>query len=303
MINTYDFLKSIIDAMTEHIVVINKEGDIIFVNKSWIQFGLENNILINNNWEKINYLEVCDKSTSMGDNFGKKASEGIRNVINSKQSSFYFEYPCHSPNQKRWFMMIVTPFKINETNYFVISHQNITERKLDEERVLSLSNIDGLTSIANRRRFDEFLNDEWNRCLRLKMPITLAVLDLDHFKLLNDTYGHQTGDNCLRKVGQVIKQFTRRPSDICARYGGEEFAIVFGDITLEKTIRIIEELIIAIKKLNIPNVNSPTKQILTVSIGLATMYPDNKNNQKDLFEAADKQLYRAKKNGRNQFLY
>lgn len=93
--------------------------------------------------------------------------------------------------------MRVTPFQVHNNDYFVISHQNITERKLAEEEVRNLARIDGLTGIPNRRTFDEFLCDEMKRCARLNKPICLAVIDVDHFKLLNDTYGHQSGDGCL----------------------------------------------------------------------------------------------------------
>jgi diguanylate cyclase (GGDEF)-like protein len=197
-------------------------------------------------------------------------------------------------------MMRVTPFSLQHHFFYVISHQNITERKLAEEKMLNLSRLDGLTRIANRRYFDEFLQEEWRRCARLKLPISLAMIDLDHFKLLNDTYGHQAGDDCLRKMGTVLKKIARRPGDLCARYGGEEFAVVLGNTGSESALMLMNELLDDIRGLNIPNRHSPVMPTLTASIGLMTMCPEPKSNENMLIEAADEQLYCAKESGRNR---
>jgi diguanylate cyclase (GGDEF)-like protein/PAS domain S-box-containing protein len=300
MIESYNFLRLVIDTIAEHIVVIDDEGTILFVNKAWEAFGHRNSCLIDEPWNTVNYIKVCDQAAAMGDDFGTKAARGIRSVINGEKDNFYFEYPCHSPDDKRWFMMRVTPFMIEDNNYCVISHQNITERKLAEEKVLNLSRIDSLTDIPNRRCFDNFLNTEWKRCNRQGLPISLALIDLDHFKLINDTYGHQAGDRCLKLVGDVLKEFSKRPSDICARYGGEEFVIVYGNTDLEEAKVLVEKALNKIRLLNIPNENSPTLPTLTVSVGLATMRPREHNNQSDLIKESDKSLYSAKNNGRNQ---
>ncbi len=303
MVDSDKFLKSILDTITDNIVVIDKKGDIQFVNSSWITFCQNNNCSIDNNWEGVNYLTVCDESAAIGDEYALKVREGIGKVINSEEKLFYLEYPCDSPDEKRWFMMMVTPFQLGDRSYYVIVHHNITERKLTEEKILNLSRIDDLTCIPNRRFFDEFLNSEWSRCTRLHLPITLAMIDIDHFKLLNDTYGHQTGDECLRKIGTVLKNFVRRPGDICARYGGEEFAIILSNTAIEKAVYLMNKLLDEIRELEIPNEKSPVKPILTVSIGLATMYPDSQTHEEELIKAADELLYSAKENGRNQLVF
>lgn len=228
MENSHEALRLILDSITEHIVVIDDMGTIQYANKSWSDFGSKNACSVGVNWRGINYIDECDKAAAMGNDFGEKARNGILSVINKEMPAFYFEYPCHSPDEKRWFMMRVTALQMSCQDYFVISHQNITERKLAEEEVKNLARLDGLTDIPNRRAFDEFLYNEWRRCLRLKLPISLAIVDLDHFKLLNDIYGHQSGDECLIKIGALLKEFASRPGDICARYGGEEFALVWG---------------------------------------------------------------------------
>ncbi|WP_372880760.1 diguanylate cyclase [Psychromonas sp.] len=303
MIESYEFVKSLLDTITDHIAVIDNKGDILFVNKSWYSFGQNNACIIDETWKDINYLSECDKAAAMGDDFGIKAASGIRSVIKAETERFYFEYPCHSPDQERWFMMRVTGFTIQGAHRFVISHQNITERKLAEQEVLKLSRIDGLTNIANRRYFNEFLESEWRRCHRLSMPISLALIDLDYFKLLNDTYGHQTGDECLKAVADVLKKFDKRPGDICARYGGEEFVIVCGGTPLEQAKILVEKLLNEICLLKIPNENSPMLPTLTASIGLAAIVPDKDSCVSMLIKKADDSLYLAKKNGRNQICF
>lgn len=303
MNNSPYFLKSILDTITAHIAVIDKLGTIQYVNLNWEKFAQNNDHILKSSWDNINYLEACDKAALMGEELAKQAADGIRKVINNEQELFYIEYPCHSPDEARWFMMRVTKFQLEEQTYFVLSHDNITERKLAEEKALDLARFDGLTNIANRRYFDEFFNDEWNRCLRLNMPITLAMIDLDYFKSLNDTYGHQAGDECLKKIATVLKNFAKRPSDICARYGGDEFILVLGNTDLETSEVMINKLRDAICELKIPNINSVIIPTLTLSIGLATMYPNDKTTKEDLIKAADTELYRSKELDRNQVCY
>lgn len=303
MIQSYDFLKMVLDSVTEHIVVIDKAGAIQFVNRGWVAFGRQNNSPVYDDWGGINYLDVCDRSAAMGEELGKKAAEGIRKVISNELSLFYFEYPCNSPEEKRWFMMRITPFIINETDYYVISHQNITERKLAEEAVENMARIDGLTKIPNRRTFNEFLSSEWKRCARMKQPLSLAIIDIDHFKKLNDRYGHQTGDECLVKIGGILKSFARRPADLSARYGGEEFAIIMGDTRSEHAAELMNRLLQAVAELKIPNEDSPVRPTVSVSVGLATVVPAAGITEKELIEAADKLLYTAKKGGRNRVAY
>jgi len=302
LIESSAFLKSVLDTITEHVVVIDRNGDIQYVNRSWVRFGRDNNCLIGV-WDGINYLAACEKSAAMGDEFGLEAGEGIKKIIAGEQEGFYFEYPCHSPAEIRWFVMRVTSFQLEENVYYVISHQNITERKLAEEKVLSLSRLDGLTNIANRRYFDEFFHNEWERCARLNMPISLAIIDVDYFKLLNDTYGHLVGDECLKKIGNTLKRFSRRPGDICARYGGEEFSMVFGNLGIDASLDIVNKLLEAIRELKIPNEKSPISPTITVSIGLATMHPRDHIDEKQLITIADKLLYAAKDSGRNRIVY
>ena len=293
-----EFLNSVLDSISENIVVIDASGVIQFVNTPWCNFG--NASKTGTEWQGLNYLCECDKASAMRDEFGAKAADGIRNVLNGRQPEFYLEYPCHSPEEQRWFMMRVSRLKWHQEDYFVLVHQDITERKLAEEKVSALARIDGLTGIANRRAFDEFMHEECRRCMRLEKPISLAVVDLDHFKLLNDTYGHQTGDDSLRQVASLLQESVNRPGDICARYGGEEFVLVWGDTPLEKARQLMTQFVKRLADARILNAPSPESDYLTASVGLAETVPTSDSDEHRLIEHADHMLYTAKQNGRNR---
>lgn len=303
MFQTYEFLKSVLNTMKEHVVVIDSNGAIVYVNEAWVMFGINNDYPVGDYWRGTNYLAVCDKSAKKGDKIAIEAAEGIRKVINNKEKLFYIEYPCHSENERRWFMMRVSAFKLKNKAYYVISHENITELKLAEEKILNLSRIDVLTNIPNRRYFNEFFEEEWKRCIRFKLPLSLAMIDIDHFKLLNDTYGHQAGDECLKKIGETLGKFGRRPDDIVARYGGEEFIMALGNTTIENSLKIVNELSNLINDLKIPNKKSSVIPTVTVSIGLSTVYPNENINKEELIKHADILLYKAKESGRNKVIY
>lgn len=297
---SYDFFKLVLDSLPNQIVVIDSLGEIVFSNKVWDDVAKENGSELLE-WRGINYLSVCENAALTGDEISAEVSVGIQAVMNGKQPSFYYEYPCHGINEKRWFMMRVVAMHYQANDYFLITHHNITERKLSEEAVRDLSRIDALTSIANRRYFNTFFKAEWRRCLRSKLRFTLAMVDIDHFKLLNDTYGHQKGDEVLIQFAAVLNDFCRRPGDLCARYGGEEFALIWTDIDHEEAVTLAEDLLTQVESLEIANEHSPTKPILTTSIGLVSVYPQGMNELEILAEA-DELLYEAKQQGRNRLV-
>lgn len=292
-------LQKVIHSLSDHIAVLDSEGCIVFTNQAWNRFGAENSCCQESGWEGVNYLEACDEAARTGDEFGKHAAIGIAKVIRGEER-FQLEYPCHSPSEKRWFLMNVVGLEHDRCRYVAISHVNITLRKLAEEHAYNLSMTDGLTGLFNRRHFDNFLSDEWKRCARLRLPLTVAMIDIDHFKLLNDSYGHQYGDQCLIKVAGVLKGYARRPSDICARYGGEEFVLVFGNCTTDMMRQELDKLMDEIRGLQLPNANAPTAGTVTVSIGVSTQYPLPRTKESIAVGEADAALYKAKQGGRNR---
>ncbi|MEB3279897.1 MAG: diguanylate cyclase [Lyngbya sp.] len=157
-----------------------------------------------------------------------------------------------------------------------------------------LATFDGLTQIANRRYFDNYLDQEWKRSQREQYPLSLLLLDVDHFKLYNDTYGHQAGDECLQKVAKAIQQTLKRSSDLVARYGGEEFVILLPNTKAQGAIQIAEDIHSAIQQLALEHSRSSVSQFVTVSIGISTTIPSSHSRFEALVSRADKALYKAK---------
>jgi len=164
--------------------------------------------------------------------------------------------------------------------------------------ILSLT--DGLTNIANRRAFDETLDREWRVCKREQLPVSLLYIDIDLFKNYNDHYGHQSGDECLKKIAKIIDHNARRPTDLAARYGGEEFVLLLSKTDSESASKIANALINEINQVRYPHEKSDVANHVTLSIGVATLTPSDKISYEQLIKLADRALYRAKHEGRNR---
>jgi diguanylate cyclase (GGDEF)-like protein len=287
----------VINSLDEQIAVIDRAGTILDVNFAWTQFGGENGLSSNYAWEGSNYFKVLSAAAAGGDKLAGEARQGILDVVSGKSVSFYFEYPCHSPDEKRWFMMRVSRLKDDSRSLFVISHQNITQRKFAEERAEHLAMHDPLTGLANRRYFNLFLNSELRRSIRNRSAISLIELDVDYFKDYNDEFGHLVGDQCLTNVGQTLLEFSRRPSDLAARLGGDEFALILGDTDFAESHKVAEAILNSIRDRRM--VFGESKQV-TVSVGVASVIPHEQQSEDFLLQEADKALYRAKLAGRNR---
>ncbi len=177
----------------------------------------------------------------------------------------------------------------------------LTERKLRDanEQLSELSIRDALTGLYNRRHFDAVLDTEWRRSRRASSSIALLMVDVDCFKMLNDTYGHQRGDDCLRDIARVIEAQPRRSHDIAARYGGEEFAVLLPGAELPGALKVAESIRQAVRELNLENTGSFAGKI-TVSIGVCCRSPLMAESFEFLMREADKALYRAKELGRDR---
>ena len=165
-----------------------------------------------------------------------------------------------------------------------------------------LTLIDGLTGIANRRHFDEFLEKEWHRNMRDNKPVSLIMGDVDFFKNYNDRYGHQAGDDCLKQIAAILNNIAKRPGDLAARYGGEEFAVILSGTDLKQAGALAENTNKKLKETRIPHSDSQAADYVTLSLGVASIIPRHGTKPYDLIKAADKGLYKAKNSGRNQVI-
>jgi len=255
--------------------------------------------------------------------FPKNIAEKIINhnqrIFQSKQAKkIEFTFSNHM-GEDRLLLINQTP-KLNEqgeVEYLVCSAEDITEQRLAEkklkesheaykklsEKLREAAITDELTSLPNRRGFNQQLSKEWKRTGRTHQPLTVMIMDIDYFKYYNDSKGHLAGDKLLQKVADTLKNVFKRPSDYFARYGGDVFVAVIPDTDWVGGIKLAEACRKTLAKLKIPNTSAPYLNHVTISVGIATVEPSEDKNSEELLKTADRALYKAKNNGRNRTEY
>ena len=204
-----------------------------------------------------------------------------------------------------------------EIMYAIATFQDITQRQhiererirfaqveallqKDKQKLLQLVTFDSLTQVANRRKFDEYLGQEWQRLAREQTSLALIMVDVDYFKPYNDYYGHQAGDNCLKQIAVAIQQAIKRPADLVTRYGGEEFAVILPNTDIAGATKVAEEIQANVHTLKLNHQESKVSQYVTLSLGAASLVPVLSKSPSNLVMAADLALYKAKKLGRDR---
>ena len=177
--------------------------------------------------------------------------------------------------------------------------KNHLKMKRYQDLLENLSNVDGLTGIPNRRRFDEYLAREWRRARRTQKDLSVIIMDIDQFKNFNDVHGHLQGDECLRRVAALFQQTPKRPADLVARFGGEEFVVLLPETGLDPALKMAETIRAAVEELAIPHETPEGRSAVTISCGVACITPDAESAPEDLLDAADRMLYQVKNSGRN----
>ncbi|MEL6129635.1 MAG: diguanylate cyclase [Cyanobacteria bacterium J06627_3] len=215
----------------------------------------------------------------------------------------------HKQGNWRWMLCRETIFKWNQDGTplqllgtatdITVHKKNAEALQQQNQELTALARVDALTQIANRRAFDEFLSNAW--AARNHTPLTLILCDIDYFKLYNDTYGHQAGDECLRLVAQALKKAVKRQPDLVARYGGEEFAVVLPNTALAGAKHVAQTIQTTVQALDIEHRLSTVKPYVTISLGIATVSSTANGSPQELIAAADQGLYQAKSEGRAQF--
>lgn len=281
--------ESILNSLRDQICLIDAAGMICFVNDEWKRFAERNGGTLSDSFLGMNYLEQCKNEAAV--------HQGLQAILNGDLDCFNHEYPCHSPTKKRWFLMQATPLQANKEGIegAVIRHVDITKQKILELQLKDYAEKDPLTSLYNRRYFEEQLEKEVDRALQRGSYLALLYIDTDNFKEINDAYGHPAGDQVLKALAFQITQATR-PSDIAARIGGDEFAILLPDTDKAQLTVIAERLSLYIQHVKVREQGCPID--VTVSIGGKSFKDNFPLNA--MVKWVDKALYSAKARGKNQ---
>ena len=293
------FVKSTIDALSEHICVIDATGKVLAVNKAWRNFGSENGGLPAIAWDETNYLDVCDRSAASGIEDAHLFAAGVRAVLRGEQAEFTLEYPCNSATEERWFLARVTRFAMDGPVRVVVSHENITAARLAQSNLSYLAHYDSLTGLPNRLLFYDRLKHELLQAERSNWTLAVMFIDLDNFKIVNDTLGHSAGDKLLQQASSRIVDCLRG-NDTVGRLGGDEFGLFLPDLTSTQDAAMVAEKIML--SLSAPFQINGAESYVTCSIGI-TIYPIDGSDADLLVCSADTAMYRAKQQGRNNCQY
>ncbi len=276
--------------------------------------------LVNKQWEKTTGLgRAAVIGNTDGMLFSAETARGFGEAdakVMELGEMQQFEESLEDASGKRFFLSIKFPLRdthgeirgtcgistdITDRKHYEVQIKDLASQlEVERDHARIIAKFDALTTLANRGTFDESLATEFARAKRTGAPLSLIMIDVDHFKKFNDSCGHLAGDDWLRQVGEAVKDAVRRPGDTAARYGGEEFALILPETHRRGALAVAERLRLAIAELDIPHPSSPNAQYVTVSLGIATTGSLDLVRPESLVALADKALYRAKDNGRNR---
>ena len=290
------FQQAVFDSMVAHIVVLDHEGVIVMANSAWRHYALENCKNHGHSGELIGmrYLDVLACITDENTQTVATASAGLASVMAGDMEQFQLAHPFFTPFDARWFSMKVTSVH-DAGRRIVVSHEDVTSLKAAELASLNLANVDALTGALSRRNFLNLAEQELARSNRYGLPLMVLMLDLDHFKGINDRYGHAAGDAVLQGFVRTV-QAVLRESDLIGRLGGEEFAVLLPNTPLEGGRALAQRIIDSVRD---SPVEVGAKTIpYTVSVGAGCL--SGETNFAALLGQADAALYRAKEGGRDR---
>jgi diguanylate cyclase (GGDEF)-like protein len=311
------FVIDVLNALTASIAVLDQSGVIVAVNDAWKRFARENGGGDPSAFVGSNYLHACEGALCAADPAAKAVCAAFRALQCGDQEEFSIEYPCHSPTTQRWFQMRMTRSP-HKPHYIVVAHEDITRRKRMESELISAKQFiesanlklqealareqvnartDDLTGINNRRHFFALARQAFTVAVRYGRPLGAVLLDLDHFKEINDRWGHQVGDDALRLVADIARRHLRS-ADILGRYGGEEFIVLLPDSTAEQSLVLAERIREDIERSRLQTAKGSVA--LTVSAGAADTSQSGCDSIERLIGLADLALYAAKQAGRNR---
>ncbi|KAB3527451.1 PAS domain S-box protein [Alkaliphilus serpentinus] len=297
LIRSENRFRSLVNSMNDIVYTLDKDQKHTAIYGKWLD---------DDNLGMQNFIGKTSR-----DIFGEEASK-IHEEANIKALNgeyVVYDWSLENNGGKKHYQTSLSPIRNSKDNIIGVVGvgRDITKQKKLEKELMeananlkSMSLIDGLTNIPNRRAFDEGFEKEWNRSIRNSTNLALLLLDIDCFKFFNDTYGHLQGDECLKLIASTLRESISRSGDIVARYGGEEFAIILPETSNKGAMFVAEQIRIRVEDLKIPNTASKVKPYVTVSIGVASVIASSFLKSEDLIKNADKALYNAKESGRNK---
>jgi diguanylate cyclase (GGDEF)-like protein/PAS domain S-box-containing protein len=297
------FLQNVIDSVPSIIVVKDRENRVQIANQaSATLHGMTPDIMIGK------------RDIEMNPNVSWQDAEQNRRInqqVIETQEPYQDEQEIVDVNGvSRWYQILINPFRDTDGNIngVVGNCIDITDRKQIETalqeanaKLECLATLDGLTQIPNRRRFDEYLQQEWQRLVREQQPLSLILFDVDYFKAYNDHFGHQQGDEGLIAIAQATSQAVKRSIDLLARYGGEEFGVILPNTHRAGAENVARSIQREVSALQLSHPKSNVSDHLTVSMGIASVVPSAEQTPEELIAAADAALYQAKRRGRNRY--
>lgn len=305
---SHDFLQSIIDALTSEIAILGPNGILLNVNAAWQRATVMGGTHLSKIGVGSSYTEILHDLPEECVKEATQLLEGVGQVLGGTRYDFYMEYPCLLGERQRWSTARVSAFDSGGDRHVIIAFEDITERKLAElelekNRALleELSVRDELTGLYNRRYFNIVLKSEFERAQRYKTEFALLLLDIDKFKSVNDTYGHQAGDEAIRHVARLCVH-NSRTTDCVARFGGEEIAFILPETNAEQAFALAERTRANIERTPVSiytDTPNPKSIHITASFGLG-MFAADADTVAGMIEFADRGLYQAKQGGRNQ---
>lgn len=285
-------LEGVLNSMSSHVAILGPDSTILSTNKAWQDFAVQNGYTGQASMVGMNYFDAC--RSGAGEE-AKRIIAGISSVMHGALPHFHYDYECPSPTERHWFTMTVTPL-LGKQGSVLVSHKDVTRLKLAEEMLRERAETDSLTGLANRSHFFEQGTHEFALAERHRKPMALLMVDCDHFKKVNDTFGHEAGDQVLVAMAKEMKRCVRN-TDLVARIGGEEFVILLPETPLKGALMVAEEIRAAIEAMQVETEKGLIK--VTASLGVAE-YSALVEDLPMLVRLADTALYAAKEHGRNR---
>jgi diguanylate cyclase (GGDEF)-like protein len=293
------FSREILDAIPEHIAILDRAGKILTVNKSWREFARMNYQIPHRSVEGDNYLELCRQAGREGRNEADAISRGITAVLEGTMVEFSMEFLCTNDNTTQWFLLRISRFSDTNQQRVIITQSPITELKQAEKEIEKLAYYDNLTGLPNRLLLSDRLHYALDWAKRERESLAILFLDLDHFKVINDTLGHSAGDELLIAVSERLINCVRK-TDTVARLGGDEFVILLPNIKRISDVSTLAQKIL--HSLTTPFKIKDREIFTSTSIGIS-LCPDDGEDGETLIRNADLAMYQAKEHGRNAYQF